>query len=133
MNHYNSFGDAQYGTTKQNKDSFITNAAALALFFFIVVPILLNTPHLEFARGMLVFGYRMASRFTSRLLSYTPVGLQKSVGDGGALKSVFGLESGVLKSGLDALKGPKSNTPPGLGNCNNSCYQNSIIQVCTMV
>lgn len=123
MNHHN-LGDAQYGTTKQNKDSFITNAAALVLFLFIVVPILLNTPHLEFARGMLVFGYRMTSRFTSRLLSYTPVSLQKSV---------LGLESSVLKSGLEALKGPKSNTPPGLGNCNNSCYQNSIVQVCSMV
>lgn len=123
MNHHN-LGDAQYGTTKQNKDSFITNAAALVLFLFIVVPILLNTPHLEFARGILVFGYRMTSRFTSRLLSYTPVSLQKSV---------LGLESSVLKSGLEALKGPKSNTPPGLGNCNNSCYQNSIVQVCSMV
>lgn len=132
MNHHN-FGDAQYGTAIPNKDSFITNTAALALFVFILVPILLGTSHLEFARRMLAFGYRMASRITSRLLSYTPVGLQRSVGDGGALKNVFGLDSAMLKSGLNALKGQKGDRPPGLGNNNNSCYQNSVIQVCIVI
>lgn len=130
MSHH-TVGEAHYGNTIHQNDSFTTNIAALALFSFLVIPLFLNTPHLDFARGILVFGHKMASRMTSRLLSYTPVGLQRSVGDGSALKNVFGLDSGMLKSGLDALKGPKSNTPPGLGNCNNSCYQNSIIQVCT--
>ncbi|TLD29456.1 cysteine proteinase [Venturia nashicola] len=128
---HDSVGDAQYGKTiPWNQDSFFTNVSALALFSFVVIPLLLNIPHLDFARGVYVFGHKMASRITSRLLSYTPAGLQKSVGDGSALKSLFafGLDSGMIKSGLEALKGPKSNTPPGLGNCNNSCYQNSIIQ-----
>ncbi|QDS77306.1 hypothetical protein FKW77_004581 [Venturia effusa] len=125
MNNYD-FGDAHYGITTQHKDSFTTNIAALAVFIVILVPLLSNTPYQDFARRLLVYGYSMASRCSSRLLSYTPLGFQRSVGDGSALKSVFGLDS--IRSGLDVLKGPKSNTPPGLGNCNNSCYQNSIIQ-----
>ncbi|KAE9966714.1 hypothetical protein BLS_006849 [Venturia inaequalis] len=125
---HDTFGDAQYGKTTPNRDSFFTNATALALFAFLVIPYLKSTSHLDFARGVLVFGRKMASRVASRLLSFAPVGLQASVGDGNALKNVFGLDTGLIKSGLEALKGPKSNTPPGLGNCNNSCYQNSIIQ-----
>jgi hypothetical protein len=112
------------------RDSFATNTAALVLFLLIIVPIILDTSHQEAARTVLGFAYRMAARMSSRLLSYTPIGLQRSVGEGSALKSVFGLDSGLLKTGFDSLKGPKSNTPPGLGNMNNSCYQNSVIQVC---
>ncbi|KAF2425715.1 cysteine proteinase [Tothia fuscella] len=59
--------------------------------------------------------------------------------DGGALKTVFGLDSGSLRSlgtgsatmrglGNMLLKNTTSLIPPGLGNMSNSCYQNSIIQ-----
>jgi len=85
------------------RDSFATNLAALVLFLFIVVPIVLDTSHQDAARKLLGFTYRMAARVSSRLLSYTPVGLQRSVGDGTALNSVFGLNAGLLKSGLDSL------------------------------
>jgi hypothetical protein len=123
---------AQYRNSTYPRDSFATNIAALVLFLFIIVPIVLDTSHQGAARKILGFAYRMAARVSSRLLSYTPIGLQRSVGEGSALKSVFGLDSGLLKTGFDSLKGPKNNTPPGLGNMNNSCYQNSVIQVCRM-
>lgn len=131
---------ARYGNRNSNsihgnnlRDPFLANLANLAalfLFLFVIVPIVLDISHQDAANNIIGFAYRMASRVTSRLLSYTPADLQRSVGDGGALKSVFGIDTGLLRSSLDSLKGPKSNVPPGLGNMNNSCYQNSVIQVC---
>ncbi|KAF2838192.1 cysteine proteinase, partial [Patellaria atrata CBS 101060] len=53
------------------------------------------------------------------------------------LKRIFGLKGNIMKGmqgdntlrGIGMLlKGTKPNTPPGLGNYDNSCYQNSVIQ-----
>jgi hypothetical protein len=121
---------AQHINTNTRRDSFPTNLAALVLFIFIILPIVLESSHQEVARRILASACRVAMRVSSRLLPYSPFGLQKSVGGGGALKSVFGIESGLLKKGLNSLKGARSNAPPGLGNMNNSCYQNSVVQVC---
>lgn len=52
---------------------------------------------------------------------------------------VFGIDAGSLLKGISRdtplrgvsmlMKGISVDTPPGLGNWDNSCYQNSIIQV----
>lgn len=80
-----------------------------------------------------------AMRASSRVASWLPGGGGLGARDGGALKTVFGLDSGSLRnlspSGTamrgfgNLLKGTASLDPPGLGNMSNSCYQNSIIQV----
>lgn len=56
-----------------------------------------------------------------------------------ALRRLFGLESGALKvipgvstirraSWLGGITSTRSDAPPGLGNWDNSCYQNSVLQ-----
>ncbi|KAL1302339.1 hypothetical protein AAFC00_002746 [Neodothiora populina] len=56
-----------------------------------------------------------------------------------ALRRVFGLEAGALKilpgassirraSWLGGITSTRSDAPPGLGNWDNSCYQNSVLQ-----
>ncbi|KAF2126435.1 cysteine proteinase [Dothidotthia symphoricarpi CBS 119687] len=52
---------------------------------------------------------------------------------GGILSSIFGLNSGsLLQKGVRSITGAlstgPSDVPPGLGNWDNSCYQNSIVQ-----
>jgi hypothetical protein len=123
---------------RHRSDSFSkSQLVVLSLFLCsFLLPTVLNVSPQEATTWVLNFACRMASRVGSRLLGHPLFGLQGSGGDGSALKSVFGVDTGLLKK-LDSrglgtfLTGRKSNKPPGLGNMNNSCYQNSVVQVCT--
>jgi ubiquitin carboxyl-terminal hydrolase 1 len=138
---------AQYAYHKQDwRDTtagyFLGLALATVAFFLaycgLVDPTTTPKEHLF---DVLAFGIRMASRASAAIFR-----LQGGAGsgrEGGALKTVFGLDSGSLRNisptgtaqalrGLGTLlKGAPSDLPPGLGNMSNSCYQNSIIQVRT--
>jgi ubiquitin carboxyl-terminal hydrolase 1 len=113
--------------------SFLIATVALFVIFCVFDPSRNPKEHLT---GILAFGIRMVSRVSAGILRFQ--GGSVSGRDGGALKTVFGLDSGSLRNispagtalrGLGTLlKGTASDIPPGLGNMSNSCYQNSIIQ-----
>ncbi|KAF2995672.1 hypothetical protein E8E13_002471 [Curvularia kusanoi] len=81
------------------------------------------------------FIHKMASeivRAASPSPSLDSVASDDTVQSGGMMGSLFGMGANALSKGVrgvaSALKRAPSNVPPGLGNYDNSCYQNSVIQ-----
>ncbi|OSS44868.1 hypothetical protein B5807_10624 [Epicoccum nigrum] len=79
--------------------------------------------------------YKMASeivRAASPSPSLSSVASDDTVQSGGMMGSLFGMGARAFSRGArgvaSALKLAPSDVPPGLGNFDNSCYQNSVIQ-----
>lgn len=79
--------------------------------------------------------YKMASeivRAASPSPSLSSVASDDTVQSGGMMGSLFGMGARAFSRGArgvaSALKLAPSDVPPGLGNVDNSCYQNSVIQ-----
>lgn len=79
--------------------------------------------------------YKMASeivRAASPSPSLSSVASDDTVQSGGMMGSLFGMGARAFSRGArgvaSALKLASSDVPPGLGNFDNSCYQNSVIQ-----
>jgi len=128
-------GYARYQHRQQSDTFSITQAAVTIVLLGLAASLLCNISPQEATSKLLNAACKMATRIGSRLFSHPLTGYSGSGGEGSALKSVFGVDTGLLKKfdsrGLGTfLSGGKTDKPPGLGNMNNSCYQNSVIQVC---
>ncbi|KAF2264746.1 cysteine proteinase [Lojkania enalia] len=78
-----------------------------------------------------LLAFRLRGRHTVSGDDDKSADIQRSAGN--ILSSVFGLNTGgLLQKGVRGVTGALSkhynNVPPGLGNWDNSCYQNSVIQ-----
>jgi hypothetical protein len=120
---YTANHDGQHQLT-----SFAFSAIAITLAACIYYPILSHTLPVDKILNLVL---TMAARLSVGIL-------KRPSGEGSALKTVFGLDGSNMFKGLGAdtarrslalLKGGSSDIPPGLGNWDNSCYQNSVIQV----
>jgi ubiquitin carboxyl-terminal hydrolase 1 len=109
----------------------------IGLYFFFKILELLGYPVWLWLHQGKKMALELASKFPStRGTSTSGTGpdeddnMQKSAGS--MLSGVFGLNNGLLSKGFSGVTGALSksyrNVPAGLGNWDNSCYQNSVIQ-----
>lgn len=116
--------------------SFIL-AVLIGVYFLFKVLELLGYPVWPWLYQGMQMALELASKFPSPYGTPTTDSsldadgnMQKS--GGSMLSGVFGLNNGLLSKGFNGVTGALSknyrNVPAGLGNWDNSCYQNSVIQ-----
>lgn len=84
-------------------------------------PAATKEPQGRIGRDMMLQGHRMKSEAIKRILGLDPGGIMSKVQQTRSFAGITNLLPGKHSSG-------QTRGPPGLGNWDNSCYQNSIIQ-----
>jgi ubiquitin carboxyl-terminal hydrolase 1 len=133
--------DRQHRQPRTHNDYLSSATAVLAfiLFAWIAYPLFSEPGTLRrYLRGL----HDMAARLSFGVIRRPMQGFGSESASASALNSVFGLNSAkvigadTLQRGIGGLRsivkgagsGASSESPAGLGNMNNSCYQNSVIQ-----
>jgi len=140
-------GDTASKLSSTTALSYVALSVALGYFTLLYMPFLFASPlgimwhfWVYIIPSRLIF---LLDSFISSSQGMQPSGAAESTGHaakGQALRRILGLDGGGILGRLNltrngtgfstVMKVDHEGAPPGLGNWDNSCYQNSVIQVC---